>query len=193
MSDDDARREVEPLDYSPSSGSRDRDFSSSAPDTDVPTEIDGRSGAQTDFVPSNGHFDAPEDVDEPILRDGEEVSYDEWLSKLHHGHRSSEYTGGDRARTGVLHDIRVLASVFDLTKAQQSRAIHIIRITDDLNETEKGEAAALAAVSLATNEDDRWIQREDTDETPSWQAVCGAFNVSTKSLNHARETLRESL
>ena len=198
------RREgLEPLEYS-------RDQDGSVPERDVPTEIDERSTARTDFIPNDDYFDSPEGEGKTVERYGEKVNYTDWLSKLHHGHQLNERTGAEKGRVHIRKDIKTIASVFNLTDAQRERAIYLVDQIGDLNDIGRGEAAALAAVSLAVNENNRWVQNNDksvaevldededgvsleTNDVPSWRSVLDDYNTRPSEVRKARERLREEL
>ena len=170
-SGDDSSSAWRHIDYG--SNNRIDDLGGTYSDEEMPTSIPDAETAVTGFNPS----EAP-----PSERD-------HWLSKLNDNVRGDD-RGTEIHEGGIVRDLGVVASALDATDHQHERAQYLLNhvdIQEDLSRTASVEAAVLAAMTLACNEDGRRVRGED-----AFDALLDDFDVTRSEVRRLREAIRET-
>jgi hypothetical protein len=163
-------RRMEPLDYSPSSGS------TGVPHHEAgPTEHDGRAKTNTTFNPS----EAPED-------------YDDWERRA--SIQDGQYANDNNIEKRKANRRRDLATFADgvLTSQEEEYAECLLNYLhengDDDWQPINDESFILAIMTRAANREDRLIRQEE-----EFKELIDTLNVERKSIRTERENIREQL
>jgi len=164
-------RRMEPLDYSPSSGS------TGVPHREAgPTEHDGRAKTNTTFNPS----EAPED-------------YDDWerRASIQDGQYAND-NNIEKRKANRRRDLATWAERVKLTSWQEKHAEKLLNYLhengDDDWQPIKDESFILAIMTRAANREDRLIRQEE-----EFKELIDTLNVERKSIRTERENIREQL
>jgi hypothetical protein len=156
---------------------------------DYDAEIDDGVGQRPDVEKEVGPPDASRGRTDFDISEAPSSERDRWkrLRKLNAGWREQ-----DRAtqlhEAGIERDLGAIATALDCSQRQKRRAgwlIDHVSIEDDLSRHASVEAAIVAALTLAANEDRRRIRGEDM-----FDDVCEDLDVDRDEVRRLRQRIR---